>query len=101
MKLIVFQIGGTSFRPKYVQITKVRDIFKTVPIIAMTANAYDIDVQNCFAVGMNAHLAKPINPDELFAVLASILQKEVCNKTCKNEWIVSILKELDKYKFEG
>lgn len=31
----------------------------------------------------------------------SILQKEVCAKTCKNEWIASILKELDKYKFEG
>ena len=39
MKPIVFQIGGTSFRPKYVQITKVRDIFKTVPVIAMTATA--------------------------------------------------------------
>ena len=47
---------------------------KTTPIIAMTANAYDIDVQNCIAVGMNAHLAKPINPDELFSVLATILQ---------------------------
>src|SRR5574344_1263734 len=47
---------------------------KTIPIIAMTANAYDVDVQNCIAVGMNAHLAKPINPDELFSVLATILQ---------------------------
>lgn len=31
----------------------------------------------------------------------SILQSDICNKGCKNEWIVSILKELDKYKFEG
>lgn len=49
---------------------------KTIPIIAMTANAYDVDVQNCFDVGMNAHLAKPINPDELFSVLANTLQEK-------------------------
>jgi len=40
------------------------------PIIAMTANAYDIDVQNCLQAGMNAHLAKPIDPDAMFASLS-------------------------------
>ena len=49
----------------------------TIPIIAMTANAYDIDVQNCLEAGMNAHLAKPINPDELFAVLINEISKKV------------------------
>jgi signal transduction histidine kinase/ActR/RegA family two-component response regulator len=42
----------------------------TVPIIAMTANAYDTDVQNCLDAGMNAHLSKPIDPENMFAVLA-------------------------------
>lgn len=40
-----------------------------VPIIAMTANAYDEDIRASAAAGMNAHLAKPFEPEELFAVL--------------------------------
>ena len=38
---------------------------KTVPIIAMTADAFDEDVQNCLQNGMNAHISKPINPNIL------------------------------------
>ena len=44
-----------------------------VPIVAMTANAYDVDVQNCLAAGMNAHLAKPIDPPAMYAVLAQVV----------------------------
>ena len=36
-----------------------------IPIIAMTANAYDTDVQNCLDAGMDAHLGKPIDPERL------------------------------------
>ncbi len=42
---------------------------QTVPIIAMTANAFREDVEQCLAVGMNAHLGKPINFNELFLLL--------------------------------
>jgi CheY-like chemotaxis protein len=42
---------------------------KTIPIIAMTANAYDEDVQSALAAGMNAHIAKPINVHRLFSLL--------------------------------
>ncbi len=45
----------------------------TIPIIALTANALDEDVRLSFAAGMNAHLTKPIEPDELFSVLKSLL----------------------------
>ena len=43
---------------------------KIIPIIAMTANAFDEDVKKSLASGMNAHLAKPINPEELYATIA-------------------------------
>lgn len=44
---------------------------KTIPIVAMTANAFAEDVQNSMESGMNAHLAKPIN----MAVLKSVLEQ--------------------------
>lgn len=42
---------------------------RTIPIIAMTANAFDEDIQKSRASGMNAHLAKPIDPKTLYQVL--------------------------------
>ena len=41
-----------------------------IPIIAMTANAFDEDKQHTFDAGMNAHLAKPIEPRMLYDTLA-------------------------------
>ncbi|GGA07877.1 response regulator [Okeania sp. KiyG1] len=43
--------------------------FATVPIIAMTANAMDIDKAKSSAAGMNYHLSKPVNPQELYETL--------------------------------
>ncbi|MDD3277576.1 MAG: response regulator [Lachnospiraceae bacterium] len=40
-----------------------------IPIIAMTANAFDDDIQKSKAAGMNAHLAKPIEPKQMFQTL--------------------------------
>ena len=42
---------------------------KTIPIIALTANAYREDVDVCVAAGMNAHLAKPLSVDKVVAAL--------------------------------
>jgi len=43
---------------------------KTVPIIAMTADAFADDVRKCMEAGMNGHVAKPIDPAVLFQTLA-------------------------------
>jgi two-component system sensor histidine kinase/response regulator len=43
--------------------------FRTLPIIAMTANVMAHDIEQCTAAGMNDHVAKPIDPDALFAAL--------------------------------
>jgi two-component system sensor histidine kinase/response regulator len=43
--------------------------FKELPIIAMTAHVMQKDVQMCIESGMNDHIAKPIDPDEMFKKL--------------------------------
>ena len=44
-----------------------------IPIVAMTANAFEEDKQNALAAGMNGHLAKPIDVDELIHTLGKYL----------------------------
>jgi CheY-like chemotaxis protein len=44
--------------------------FRGLPIIAMTAHALLIERERCFTSGMNAHIAKPINPSELYATVS-------------------------------
>jgi len=46
------------------------EAFRNVPIIAMTANVMQADIQKCVDAGMIDHVAKPIDPDELFGKLA-------------------------------
>ena len=43
--------------------------YNTLSIIAMSANVYDEDVKDCLAAGMNAHIAKPFNPNDLLVLL--------------------------------
>lgn len=51
-----------------------RDDAKTVPIIAMTANAFDDDVRRSREAGMNVHLAKPVSPQLMYDTLISVVK---------------------------
>ena len=50
---------------------------RTVPIIAMSANAFAEDVQRSLQAGMNAHLSKPVEPDRLFDTLRKLAGKQI------------------------
>ncbi len=49
---------------------------KTIPIVAMTANAFMDDMEKTREAGMNAHLSKPLDSQKLLTVLAKLIQKE-------------------------
>ena len=42
----------------------------------MTANAFEEDKRDAFAVGMNGHIAKPIQVDKLLQILAEIIRQQ-------------------------
>ena len=62
-----------------------REDVKHIPIIALTANAFDVDIKNTEAAGMNAHLVKPIDSDLLYATLRKWIAEDRENRKNRNE----------------
>ena len=62
----------------YTATRKIRELersdAKTVPIIAMTANAFQEDAEKCIAVGMNAHLAKPLDVEKVMITICHLVK---------------------------
>ncbi|MBR6221833.1 MAG: response regulator [Lachnospiraceae bacterium] len=51
-----------------------REDAKTIPIIALTANAFEEDVQNSIKAGLDAHLSKPVDADNLYGTLERLIR---------------------------
>ena len=64
----------------YTATRKIRELersdAKKVPIIAMTANAFQEDAEKCIAVGMNAHLAKPLDIEKVMITICHLVKKK-------------------------
>ena len=58
---------------------------KNIPVIAMTAHAFKEERDACIAAGMNEHIAKPINKDDLFALIYKFLFGKKVNKISSPE----------------
>ena len=65
----------------------VRADSKNIPIIALTANAFDEDVQRSMQAGLNAHLSKPVEPDVLFKTMEDLLCERKKNGDCSEGMI--------------
>lgn len=48
---------------------------KTIPIVALSANAYEENVEESKRAGMNAHIAKPFKIEELVKVISQLVMK--------------------------
>jgi CheY-like chemotaxis protein len=54
--------------------------YSTLPIVAMTAHVMLEEQERCLALGMRGHIGKPIDPDELYRVVASFCRREAGDK---------------------
>jgi two-component system sensor histidine kinase/response regulator len=70
--------------------------FKNLPILAMTANVMEADVKRCREAGMQDHIGKPIDPDELFVKLLKWLKPRKIEMV--QETIATPVKETKKKK---
>ena len=52
-----------------------REDARAIPSIALTANAFDEDVQRSLQAGLDAHLSKPVQPEVLFATLEDLIAR--------------------------
>src|ERR1700693_3922087 len=65
------------------KLIRANPLFRALPIIAMTANVMASDREKCDEAGMNDHVDKPIDPDELFRVLLRWIKRDIHAPTAK------------------
>lgn len=89
------------------QLIRSLENWKATPIIAMTAHAFEEDIENCLIAGMNDHISKPVEPQKLYATLYKWLSvgnqdgeiefsiKPVVNATEQDDGEVFILQSIE------
>ena len=53
-----------------------REDCHTIPIVAMSANAFDDDLKKSVECGMNGHLSKPVDVEKLYQTLSEVIAKK-------------------------
>ena len=65
---------------------KKNELYKKIPVVVLTTSAYDEDIENCYNLGVNSYVRKPVNIPDLFTAIGklkdywldlSILPKEI------------------------
>ena len=72
-----------------------------LPILAMTANASDVDRDKCLEAGMDSHITKPIDPNLLFAGLAKWIKVKNSNLISDQKTVISAKEEIKVPEIEG
>lgn len=58
---------------------------RTVPILAMTADAYADDIQKCLDAGMNGHIAKPVDPGKMYQEIVKVTVRKTRHEADRAE----------------
>ena len=69
--------GSDAERASDLQWALDREDAKKIPIIALTANAFDEDVERSLQAGLNAHLSKPLEPAAIFRTLKNLIRNQI------------------------
>ena len=78
------------------EIRNLKSEIRNVPIIAMTAHAMSGDKQKSIEAGMNGHVTKPIDPDQLFATLQKWIKPAAERTVVRKPQIIDVIPEPDR-----
>jgi CheY-like chemotaxis protein len=79
---------------------KIREIDSSIPIVALTANAMDSDIQKSKESMMNDHLSKPVEIEKLFSLLFKYLKPKESNQISNTKEVVSSFDNIELFSID-